>query len=205
MAIDPKILARMKNEEKYLPQDDGVPSAEYIDGMTPLTGAPLVQREKPLPKDTHHGCAVLTGSWKQRKWAIDLRNDALDLVWPIAVVTKLKSINDATWWIANSSIARTMKFKEPSPEQINGSVGRTSQPEPKTTSAATPSRLIEAADFAASVSRHPLQAEAAILALLAKLYKPPMSYDLKAKATAVMRQANFEIQRDMDAIERLLK
>jgi len=198
MSINPKILARMK-----LPHN-GQPDL----GMT---GEP----EPALPHDRHLDCAPLTGAWKQRKWAIDLRNVALDLKWPDAVGEKLRNIKDATWWIANRAIVTSMKFKEPSPEQMRGGVptantassGRLQQPG-RSTSLATPAapsaRVSDAAEFAASVSRHPKKAEAAILALLSRLYKGPMKETLQGKAMTAVIEAQFEDGRDLDAIKKLL-
>lgn len=186
MSIDPKILARMQRE---------LPSAEYIDAMTPLTGAPPVAH---LP--------ALTGSEKQVKWATTIRAEALALVWPAEVAAKLRSIVDSTWWIANKAITVSMKFKEPSPHQLVGGPppppkGRT-QPELPTTPAATV--FDSCTGFAASVSRTPKQAEATILALLAKLYKPPVREQLQAAARRVKADAEFEVGRDLDAINKLL-
>ena len=196
MSINPRILARM--------QENGQSDL----GMTG-------EAEEPLPADRHPNCAVLVGSWKQRKWGIDLRNDALDLKWPDNVNKKLRSISDATWWIANKAIVTSMKFKEPSPEQMRGGVptantassGRLQQPG-RSTSLATPAapsaRVSDAAEFAASVSRHPKKAEAAILALLSRLYKGPMKETLQGKAMTVVIEAQFEDGRDLDAIKKLL-
>ncbi len=176
--------------------------------------------EKPLPLDEHEGCAVLAGSWAQRKWAIDLRNRALDLKWADETAALLKSVTDATWWIANKSITASMKFKQPKPEQTRqcqicgereGQHSHEGEVDPEAAKISpnelrpTAERMNDAVEFAASVSRHPLTAEAAILALLAKLYKPPMRDNLRTLARAKCKQATFETQRDLDAIEKLLK
>ena len=188
MSIDPKILARMRHES--------VPSAEYVDALTPLSGAPLVEH---LP--------ALVGSEKQVKWATTIRESVLALSWPPTTAAALRQIVDATWWIANKTAATTMKFKPPAPHQLVGGPptppkGRSTQPELSPTPAATV--FDSCTGFAASVSRTPKQAEAAILALLAKLYKPPVRQQLQDRARAVKAEAEFEVGRDLDAINKLL-
>src|SRR5512143_495069 len=190
MSIDPKILARMQREP--------VPSVEYLDGMTPLTGAPPVEH---LP--------VLEGSLKQVKWATTIRQEALKLSWPEAQLVLLKLIKDSTWWIANKTITTTMKFKQPAPEQLATSPlasGRSTQPELVPQTSPTPAATVfdSCTGFAASVSRTPKQAEATILALLAKLYKPPVRQQLLDAARNVKAEAEFEVGRDLDAINKLL-
>lgn len=212
MSVDPKILARMR--EARDPQDDG--------DTTP--GLPGVV----IPVSKFPGLPTLVGTPKQVKWAVTIRDDALDLSWPAETEAMLKTIVDSTWWIANKSIVHTMKFKEPSPHQIVGGPpppkGRPSpgrSPSPATPSAEyidamTPltgapivdprptSRLADVFGFAESVSRHPKTAEAAVLALMAKVYKGDMADAIRAKGRAVAQEAEFEFQRDLDAVNKML-
>jgi hypothetical protein len=153
----------------------------------------------------------LTGTDKQVKWAAYIRDEALALTWPPEVEAKLRKINDSTWWIANKTIATTMKFKEPAPHQLVGGPppppkGRETQPElaPQTSPTLAADVFTSCIGFAASVSRNPKQAEATILALLAKLYKPPMRDKLQAESRRIKVEAEFEVGRDLDAINKLL-
>jgi hypothetical protein len=151
----------------------------------------------------------LRGSDKQIKWALTIRQNALGLLWPPDETLKLRSIDDASWWIANKDITVTMKYKEPAPKQLAGAAP------PAAAAAAAPaftktravlqnSVVTSCLGFAASVSRNPKQAEATILALLAKLYKPPVRDELAKEARRVKCEAEFETGRDLDAINRLL-
>lgn len=216
MTIDPAILAQMEG-------------ARAVD---------MANRLLTLP--------ALTGSPKQIKWATTIREKTVALQWPDDLAVKLRSIVDATWWIANKTIITTMKFKEPVPHQIVGghplpaSTGRSKQPElgpqtskspaaqpwkrdfnpvldalnagkitPKPAAAAQlPAQGMAVFDscvgFATSVSRNPKQAEATIIALLAKLYKPPIRDALQDWGRHLKAEAEFETGRDLDAINRLL-
>lgn len=199
MAIDPKILARMKP-----PQDDG----QDLDDL-PGMPAPVPQRGRSL------GLPDLTGTPKQVKWALTIRENALALDWPPSINQKLWSIVDSSWWIANKAIVSTMKFKEPSPNQlvgpeaalfavVNSKEAHEAFMALEDKMEANQTRLNDAAAWAASVSRHPKLAEAAILAVLSRLYKGDMRHDLQAKAHQIIREANFEIGRDLDAITKML-
>lgn len=207
MAIDPKILARIKTP----PEDDGSEGAVF-DDEPELKGMPVA--EKPLPEDRHPGCATLTGTWKQRKWAIDLRNVALGLKWPDDVYTMLRRITDSTWWIANRSIVTTMKFKKPAANQIEGDVPSALYMDAMTPLSGAPpverrtpsqKRLDDAMLWAESVSRHPTLAQAAILSCLRLAYpKGEMRNRITAKARELLAQANMEVNRDTDAIQLML-
>ncbi len=61
---------------------------------------------------------ALEGTPKQVEWAKSIRATALALVWPDHIRHKLTQIKDATWWIANKAITRTLKYKEPDPKQL---------------------------------------------------------------------------------------
>lgn len=209
--IDPKILATRTHLAQLRRQSAqmGMPPDDEIEMLTTpqLTGMP------PEPVRVTEGLPTLRGSEAQIKWALTIRANTLKLSWPVETAAMLASIVDATWWIANKTIVTTMKFKAPSPQQMTGSVptaaASTGRPQTPGASSLAPastpsSRLNDAAAFAESVSRHPLTAEATILALLAKLYKSPMKDELLKKAREKRKQANFEITRDVDAIDRLL-
>lgn len=107
----------------------------------------------------------------------------------------------------SKTITTSLKFKPPAPHQLIGGPpppppeGRT-QPELPTTSAAAV--FDSCTGFAASVSRNPKQAEATILALLAKLYKAPIREALQRAARAAKVESEFEVGRDLDAINKLL-
>lgn len=64
---------------------------------------------------------ALEGTPKQVEWAKSIRATALALVWPDNIRYKLTQIKDATWWIANKAITRTLKYKEPDPKQLASS------------------------------------------------------------------------------------
>lgn len=190
-----------------LPEDDGV-TEEYLDGMTPLTGAPPVEQRSGLP--------TLVGTPKQVKWALTIREDALKLAWPPETEAKLKSIVDSTWWIANKTIVNSMKFKEPSPQQLAGAAspttGRPPQPGYSPAPAATPSRtpqqkrLDDAILWAESVShQNPALIQAAILSCLRFAYpKGAMRDQITAKARELLAQGNMEVNRDTSAIQLML-
>lgn len=219
MSVDPKILARMR--EARDPQDDGSEGAVYDD--EPTLGIQI-------PVSKFQGLPTLVGTPKQVKWAVTIRDNALDLTWPAETEAKLKSIVDSTWWIANKSIVHTMKFKEPSPHQIVGGSappkGRApgNSPSPATPSSAyldamtplsgappverrTPheKRVDDALAWAESVSRHPTLAQAAILSCLRFAYpKGAMRDRITAKGRELLAQANMEVNRDTDAIQLML-
>jgi len=203
------------SEGAVLDDEPSVPSQAYIDGMTPLTGAPLAQRGQSL------GLPNLTGTPKQIKWALTIREDTLALAWPPETATILKSIVDSTWWIANKTVVHTMKFKAPSPHQLVGgpppppATGRTqpgstparqsASPAPAATSSPHQKRLDDAMLWAESVSRHPTLAQAAILSCLRFAYpKGAMRNQITAKARELLAQANMEVNRDTDAIQLML-
>lgn len=207
--VDPKIrrmLARM------MPLDDG---SEGAVDESEFNGMPEV--EPPLPKDEHPSCATLTGTWKQRKWAIDIRNKALALKWPTDVYNLLRCVADSTWWIANKGIVTSMKYKIPAPEQIEGpsaefvaslsaSVGRPAVAHKSPAAVPQQKRLDDALLWAESVSRHPTLAQAAILSCLRFAYpKGAMRDQITAKARDLLAQANMEVSRDTDAIQLMLK
>lgn len=210
MSVDPKILAQMRRVNAP-PEDDGSEGA-VLEDEPELNGMPAP--EKPLPKDEHPGCAALAGTWKQRKWAIDLRNKTLTLKWPAEVVAKLKSITDSTWWIANKAIVTSMKFKEPAANQVQGGVPSAAYIDAMTPLSGAPpverrtphqKRLDDALLWAASVSRHPTLAQAAILSCLRFAYpKGAMRDQITAKARELLAQANMEVNRDTDAIQLML-
>lgn len=181
MAIDKRILDRM-TQTAPPPEEDYEPEA-------------------PLPPDRHPDCAPLTGSWKQRKWAIDLRNVALESKWPDDTRRLLRNVVDATWWIANSKIVNTLKFKPPAANQLAGpelalrlngpqlpqremealtsmsnmlkrDEQRNPEPAPRSREQMTDDqRLTDAERWAESISHKPHLAKAAILATLSRLYK----------------------------------
>lgn len=177
----------------------------------------------------------LRGSDAQIKWATSIRRSALALNWPAGVREKLITIFDSSWWIANKTIASTMKFKEPSPAQVTGCPRSTSEstagddelPEEEERTRSTPAapvmipprsaeaqrlhdledyeeRVSDAEKWAESVSHTPKLAEAAILAVLSRLYKDPMKTRLRGVAERKMAQAEQAIEKDKDAIRRML-
>lgn len=192
-SIDPKILKRMQGEDGF---------------ANPV----LPTRIMPV---------VLKGSTAQVKWANTIRDNTLCLDWPAAVRAKLLSVFDSTWWIANKTIVNTMKFKEPSPAQI-AELPVDAEPEeeperyPKPTMIPPRSeaaqklhdmedRATDAEKWAESVSQHPLLSKAAILAVLSKLYKEPMKSRLKKASLAAYEKADGAIEKDKDAIRRMLE
>jgi hypothetical protein len=196
--IDPKILKRMLEDERGWP-------------------------------------VALSGSKAQVKWAETIRRGALALHWPHEVRCKLNLITDSTWFIANRDITTTMKFKEPSPKQVTGcssirpaaesSAEQEEPPEEEErphSSPAAPSmipprtaaaqklhdfedRVSDAERWAESVSHTPKLAEAAILAVLSRLYKDPMKARLRGLAERKMVEAVNAIEKDKDAIRRMLQ
>ena len=153
--------------------------------------------------------------------------------WPTDRFNILCRVDDSTWWIANKTIATTMKYKEPTSQQL---VGSQKQPEPAPArpvnlayaamesgkspylppvAAALPpdeKRVSAAALWAHSVSQTPALAEAALLAVLVKLYREPeMKQALRTKASLLMAAPRFKPenlsaadQKDVDAIRRML-
>lgn len=194
MAINPEILSQMKGGERIADQ-----RAETCT---------LREWDTALP--------ALTGSPAQIKWAATIRERALANVWPAATFSQLVHIVASAWWIANKSIVDTLKFKEPAPGQMEGGQ---SQPELPVKPARTEGQRVadcgpvppdaranEAHLWAHSVSLNPKLAEAAILAVLAKLYKEPdIKASLKQKALSIMNAAEAATTKDAEAIFRMLR
>lgn len=162
------------------------------------------QRTKPVFSTT------LVGTPKQVAWAELIRFDILGSECPPDVVETLLKVQDSSWWIANRNLLKNGQFKEPAPYQLVGCApeeGDASVKRPPVDCSPAPesqARGNDAAAWAASVSRHPKMAEAAILAVLSRLYKDDMRSVLKAKAKQVLKEADFEVTRDIDAINRML-
>lgn len=161
---------------------------------------------------------ALRGSPAQIKWALTIRGNTLEKAWPSETRQMLRSIVDSTWWIANRTIVNTLKFKPPTPQQMTPTY--TPAPTPNLAGAlagnaerarerkADEARLNEAAKFAASVSKDPKLAEAAILAVLSKLYRDSkLKEDMRRASRAAMAAADHENadERDIDAINRMLQ
>lgn len=226
--IDPRILAKRTHLAQLRRQSAqmGLPPDDEIEHLTTpqLTGMP------PEPVRMTAGLPELRGSPAQIKWAVTIRENALKLRWGPEVAAMLVSITDATWWIANKSIVNTMKFKEPAPQQMDGSA-----PTPPSTAGRTPAagvstpaatpladafaanaqraqttraaneRFTEAEQWAESVCHNPMLAKAAILAVLSKLYKDGEIKERMRRASRVaLAQAENAIDKDVDAINRML-
>jgi hypothetical protein len=170
--------------------------------------------------------AVLEGSLKQVEWAQTLRQAALKLKWPEATRAMLSRIKDATWWIANQGITRSMKFKPPEAKQlasscsppapgINGQSGHSapaahaSAEFAQKKQANLDERVSDAEKWAASVSQNPKLAESAILAVLSKLYAEKKNKEMveRLRTTAWMRlgEAQCVFAKDENAIRRMLE
>jgi len=171
------------------------------------------------------GQHVLRGSAAQVKWAVTIRANALALTWTAEHRAKLERIVDASWWIANRTALPGMKYKEPSAaqmadtgnfanqemyEMMGGKTAPLSNDE-KFKQALPPSyvdrmtRLTDAERWAASVSQNPKLAEAAILAVLSRLYKEDaMRTALRSAAQRALEAANAAVDKDTDAIRRML-
>lgn len=171
------------------------------------------------------GRLVLRGSAAQVKWAVTIRANALALTWTDEHRAKLERIVDASWWIANRHALTGMKYKEPSAAQMADSgnfanqemyemMGGKTAPltnDEKFKQALPASyvermtRLSDAEKWAHSVAQNPQLAEAAILAVLSRLYKEgDMRTALRAKAQQVLESANAAVDKDTDAIRRML-
>lgn len=203
MSVDPKILAQMRRVNAP-PEDDGSEGAVLEDEPEFNEPDPRELEGKLMP--------TLRGSPKQVKWALTIRFNAVRLQWPADIRAMLLSIDDASWWIANKDIVTTMKFKAPSAHQIVGGTpppkGRPqpgSSPAPAASVSPHQKRLDDALLWAASVSRHPTLAQAAILSCLRFAYpKGAMRDQITAKARELLAQANMEVNRDTDAIQLML-
>lgn len=171
------------------------------------------------------GRLVLRGSAAQVKWAVTIRANALALTWTAEHRAKLERIVDASWWIANRHALTGMKYKEPSAAQMADSgnfanqemyemMGGKTAPltnDEKFKQALPASyvermtRLSDAEKWAHSVAQNPQLAEAAILAVLSRLYKADdMRTALREKAQQVLESANAAVDKDTDAIRRML-
>lgn len=209
MAIDPKIIAQMRSAST---QDDGSEGAVFDDepsAPTPLAQPSAVQGEPttgmPLPP--------LRGSPAQNKWATTIRANTLALDWPSQTYALLRSVDDSTWWIANKAIVNTLKFKPPAPHQCAG--GHPPQPrqaeldddvvaQQSRMERDAAARLSDAERWAKSVSQHPKLAEAAILAVLSRLYKGEMQARLRRLAREALEGAEHAVNKDTDAINRMI-
>jgi hypothetical protein len=197
--IDPAIKAQLERS-RQAPQDDG-------DLALKLTGETA-------------GPATLRGSLKQIEYARSLRQKALDQRWSAEDWALLVRIADSSWWIANRFDLPRLKFKAPAPAQLEGAPaqpqlqvvnrdyyealgGKTSHSVSKTLS----SRANEAADWAHSVSQDPRLAEAALCAVMSKLYRDKnaaIADKLKDKSNILLQQCEFAVSKDTDAIRRML-
>lgn len=163
---------------------------------------------------------ALRGSEKQIRYAQSLRATALALTWPRPVAAKLSRIVDASWWIGNRFDLPKMKFKEPvqsqmaSPDQIvSGESGFDDVPyDPKYDPRIHPAemnppekRLGDAGAFAASASGSPRLAEAAIIAVLSRLYKDEMRDGLRQRAKQLVDQFEADTARDIAAIRKMIE
>jgi len=191
MAIRKQILEQMHRETPDLPQ---------LTGNSALSGQPN------LP--------LLQGSPAQIKWALAIRDSALKLTWPAGVAGKLATIVDATWWIANRYTLPVLKYKEPAAAQqsFGTPVAASAEVAPENleqagqTNAAETERVTDAEQWAHSVSQTPVLAEAAILAVLSRLYKNGFIKDsLKQRAQQLMARADAATEKDQDAIRRMLQ
>ena len=194
MAINPDILSQMKGGDQT--------ASQRAETCT------LREWDTALP--------ALTGSPAQIKWAATIRERALANVWPAATFSQLVRIVASAWWIANKNIVDTLKFKEPAPGQMEGGQSQPELPvkpahtEGQRVAAEGPvlsdARANEAHLWAHSVSQNPKLAEAAILAVLAKLYKEPdIKASLKQKALSIMNAAEAATTKDAEAIFRMLR
>lgn len=171
------------------------------------------------------GRLVLRGSAAQVKWAVTIRANTLALTWTAEHRAKLERIVDASWWIANRHALTGMTYKEPSAAQMADSgnfanqemyemMGGKTAPltnDEKFKQALPASyvermtRLSDAEKWAHSVAQNPQLAEAAILAVLSRLYKADdMRTALREKAQQVLESANAAVDKDTDAIRRML-
>ena len=189
MAIAPNILARLQRHE---------PSAQ----SEPTAGIPL---------------PALRGSPAQIKWATTIRADALALDWPGDEDALLRRVVDSSWWIANKGVVHSMKFKPPVDAQLEGSAS----PAVKVAAQAdlldadvidrqnraardAQARVSDAERWAKSVSQNPKLAEAAILAVLSRLYNGTMKTRLRISAQDALDAAGDMLTKDTDAINQML-
>jgi len=151
----------------------------------------------------------LRGTPAQIKWAATIRTNALDNHAMRLPGDQLASIDDATWWIGNrDKIANdtlAWPFKAPAPHQLAGGP----PPPGNTPDLPVQGRKPHDAElFAASVSRHPVLAEIALIALLARCYKGDMRDQMRQRAADMLKDVRAETQaaldRDMDGIHRIL-
>lgn len=205
MGIDPKIIAQLERA-KQAPQDNGV------DAELPGMPAATPNGAGALP--------MLRGTPKQIKWATTIRENALALEWVPAIRAMLVSVVDSTWWIANRAMVSTMKFKDPSPQQCAMAAPKVMNQEYYEAVGGTPAvrgivqvaqeainrkRLEDAFDWAHSVAQNPRLAEAAIVAVLSRLYKDPdMRQRLRRKGNELLEQGEADTAKDVDAIRRML-
>lgn len=232
--VNMQILDQLEKSRAQLPQNQPTPRAR-------TSSAPRSQntnRELPGMSSTEQrviggqevGLPALRGSEAQIKWARTIRDNTLNLEWPSDTALKLARIVDSTWWIANRFIVNNMKFKEPSEAQmidVAGMVAQVAGAEEEAEEeqvrthgqAATTAqplsqldrRLSDAEKWAHSVSFNPQLAEAAILAVLSRLYKEPAFKDgLRKRSQKLIdhcskNPASSEADdKDMDAIRRML-
>ena len=172
----------------------------------------------------------LRGTEKQVMWAVTIRENALFYTWKPEIEAKLRSIVDATWWIVNRNDLPKLKFKEPSPQQTAGAeispklakdlntlageahpnAAPLARPEGKTSPEIqqhfdTRQRVTDAQEWARSVSQHSKLAEAAILAVMSRLYKEPdMRSRLRLAAKDVLDEAEQIVEKDTEAIRKML-
>lgn len=226
MSIDPKVLKSLQYEDDYISNSIRKPikrkpvakpvaePPEQFDGEE----GEKIQDDLPHVEGTavpFESLPQLIGSPKQIKWAESIRQDALDQAMPKENMLLLTKVVDASWWIVNSAVRNGGDFKKPLPNQLAGAFVRSREQFPDQakrppgqdytkSDTASDSRVSDAENWAHSVSQCPKLAEAAILAVLSKLYKGEMKEILRAKATVLIQQAVVSVDKDVEAINKMI-
>lgn len=178
----------------------------------------------------------LRGTPKQVKWATTIRaNTFKDRdAYGIDVLTAAEKVDDSTWWIANnSSLQQLVPVPKPAaphqlvggpPAPLKSGIGASRQrimeragDEPETNVPCPAGDLKpgeahpephDAELFAASVCRHPLLAEIAVLGTLARLYKGEVGQMLKWRAKHKLDKVRdtiiAEMDKDIDGLKRII-
>ncbi len=173
-----------------------------------------------MPLDEDAVPVALKGSGRQVDWAGNIRRDASWWIANKAMVTTMKFKEPSPAQMAGCSVGRSTSAEPaagdgelPEEEERTRSTPAAPVMIPPRTEAAQKlhdlqdfeDRVSDAEKWAESVSHTPKLAEAAILAVLSRLYKDPMKTRLRGLAERKMAQAEAAIEKDKDAIRRMLQ
>jgi hypothetical protein len=229
MSIDPRILAKLKSgpPTANVPDADDRPVQEELFDQSPFVtrGLPvLVGTFKQIRWAVTIRDDMLALRWPEAEKA--KLTKVTDASWWIANRTAVNSMKykepaphqlqgyveseakeTVTPFKPDAQISKAVEtFRRQLAEEEAEDTEDEDDPTPDTRArGSVDTRSNDAMKWAESVSKHPMLAEAAILAVLSRLYKGPIRDRLKARAHTVLNNAQEAVERDADAIFQMLE